>query len=79
MVMRGHFDGRNVVIDGEVPKDLAVNARVTIVVEQDQPAAAAAEEPTVLQRIALLAVSANLPPDLSAQHDHYLYGTPKRK
>jgi hypothetical protein len=35
-------------------------------------------EPSLFDRLGDLAgKAANLPPDASAQHDHYLYGAPK--
>ena len=39
---------------------------------------AEAPEPSLFDRLGDLAGKAeNLPPDASAQHDHYLYGAPK--
>ena len=39
---------------------------------------AEAMEPSLFDRLGDLAgKAANLPPDASAQHDHYLYGAPK--
>jgi len=36
-------------------------------------------EPTLFERIGHLAGKAkHLPPDAAEQHDHYLYGTPKK-
>ncbi len=72
-----------VVYDGEVfrpvePVDLPPNTRgrVTIADEtEEQPRGA---PPRSVQRILERARALDLPPDLAAQHDHYLYGTPKR-
>lgn len=36
--------------------------------------------PTLGERLAsFIGVAKDLPPDLAENHDHYLYGTPKRK
>jgi hypothetical protein len=36
--------------------------------------------PTLLERYRhIVGIVEDLPPDLSENHDHYLYGTPKRK
>ena len=36
--------------------------------------------PTLAERLAtFIGVAKDLPPDLAENHDHYLYGTPKRK
>ncbi|MFO0851906.1 MAG: antitoxin family protein [Gemmataceae bacterium] len=66
-----HFDGK-VLIPAE-PLDLPVGRRLRVKVEVDDAPAP--------QFAALLGFAAGLPdapPDLAAQHDHYLYGTPKR-
>jgi predicted DNA-binding antitoxin AbrB/MazE fold protein len=72
-----------VVYDGEVfrpvePVDLSPNTRgrVTIADETEEPMHGA--PPRSVQRILERARALELPPDLAAQHDHYLYGTPKR-
>jgi hypothetical protein len=35
-------------------------------------------KPTLLSLLKLVATAKDLPADFSAQHDHYLHGTPKR-
>jgi hypothetical protein len=55
------------------PVSLPEGARVRIEVLTDE-----APEPSLFDRLGDLAGKAvNLPPDASAQHDHYLYGAPK--
>jgi len=55
------------------PANLPEGARVRVEV-----LAAEAPEPSLFDRLGDLAGKAvNLPPDASAQHDHYLYGAPK--
>jgi predicted DNA-binding antitoxin AbrB/MazE fold protein len=76
--LKAHYDGR--VLVPEQPVDLPVGRRLEI-----QVAAAPDERP---QRPGLLKDLAELartlpgnpagPTDGAAQHDHYLYGTPKR-
>ncbi|MGE0542750.1 MAG: antitoxin family protein [Dehalococcoidia bacterium] len=72
-----------VVFDGEVlrpeePIDLAPHTRYRISIEEpaleEQPAPA----PGVFDDLLELAQELDLPPDLSAQMDHYLHGAPKR-
>jgi hypothetical protein len=70
------------------PLPLAEREKVRVTVEQ-QPAAPQSTPPTdgltLSQRIAAMAEALptgaidNLPDDLAAEHDHYLYGTPKRR
>ena len=72
----------HVVFDGEVlrpdePLDLVPNGRYRVIVESvedEQPA----QEPGMLDDIVELVEDLDLPPDFAQQHDHYLYGTPKR-
>jgi hypothetical protein len=66
-----HFDGRFIVPDEPVQLPVGQPLRVHIEVTEPSPARFAD----------LLRFASDLPdapPDLSAQHDHYLYGTPKR-
>lgn len=75
-----------VIYDGEVlrpetPLELRVNARyrVTIVptvVEEHE--ADSNKEGDLWDLLDELAGTIEMPPDWAAEHDHYLYGTPKR-
>ncbi len=72
-----HFDGKVIVPEQAVdlPRD-----RSFVVHEAIDGANAPAEDSprSALQWLAENAVDDELPSDLSAQHDQYLYGTPKR-
>lgn len=79
MTIKAKFDGR--VFVPEEPVNLPVGYELEIVV------AATAKEPrpqggSTLARLAKIVKqfpeNPDLPTDLAAQHDHYLYGTPKR-
>ena len=66
-----HFDGRAIIPDEPVEFPVGQRLRVQLEVE-DTSNARFAE---------LLSFAADLPDaptDLASQHDHYLYGTPKR-
>jgi hypothetical protein len=72
-----HYDGRVLVPDEAV--DLPLNRPLELtVMSLDKPSKA----PAALDRLAALAqkfpIRAAKLGDLAAQHDHYLYGTPKR-
>ena len=72
------FDGRVIVPEQAV--DLPRDRSFVVHVESFGGTDAAAEicfQPA-LEWLAANAVDDELPGDLSAQHDHYLYGTPKR-
>ena len=73
-----HFDGKVIVPDDAV--DLPRDRPFVVHVETPGNADPAAESAPVhaLRWLAENAVDDDLPSDLSAQHDHYLYGTPKR-
>jgi hypothetical protein len=65
-----HFDGRFIVPDEPVELPVGQPLRIQVEVVAAAPRFAA-----------LLDFASDLPDapaDLSAQHDHYLYGTPKR-
>ena len=73
-----HFDGKVIVPEHAV--DLPRDRPFVVHVETSGSADLAGEKPPVhaLQWLAENAVDDDLPNDLAAQHDHYLYGTPKR-
>jgi hypothetical protein len=68
------FDGE--VLRPEEPLDLEPNRRYAVTIAE--PAEDGERKPGVLDNILDLAADFDLPSDLAAQHDHYLYGTPKR-
>jgi hypothetical protein len=73
-----HFDGKVIVPEHAV--DLPLDRPFVVHVETSVSGELAAQKPPVhaLQWLAENALDNDLPSDLSAQHDHYLYGTPKR-
>lgn len=67
------YDGE--VLRPESPLDLQVNARYHLTIapmEQEETGQ------TVWDVLDELAGTVEAPPDWAAEHDHYLYGTPKR-
>jgi predicted DNA-binding antitoxin AbrB/MazE fold protein len=64
------------------PVELPENCQVALVVQKTPQVEPRANEAAPLSKLAALAgehpENPNLPADLAAQHDHYLYGTPKR-
>ncbi len=78
IALKAHFDGKVIVPDE--PVELPTNEPLTVHVEltttnQNQHQ----EEGSVLKWLVDNAVEDSLPPDLAHQHDHYLYGTPKKE
>ena len=75
-VLKAHFDGK--VLIPEEPVDLPTDRVLEVHVEAVEPA----QKPKgTLQRLAELAQKHAVtggPSDGAAQHDHYLYGAPKR-
>lgn len=77
MRYRGKIKGGVVVLEGGV--SLPEGADVSVEPIISQATIAAAEPPVIWEKLLKLAGSAaRLPKDAAAQHDHYLYGTPKR-
>lgn len=74
MVIEGHFDGKQVVLDAPVPGDVPANTRVRIIFEEP----ATKSGPSSLAKLAELATAGGLPPDFSEQHEHYVKGSPRR-
>ncbi|HOA73294.1 MAG TPA: hypothetical protein PL151_12625 [Phycisphaerae bacterium] len=70
MVIRGHFDGENIVLDEPIPEEVQPNTPVEVSFQ--------APKPTVFDELVKLARPCELPPDFAAQHEHYVKGGPRR-
>ncbi len=71
VVLNGHFDGRQVVLDSPVPANIAANTPVQVIFDGASGSSALAE-------IAKLARPGGLPRDFARQHEHYVKGAPRR-
>lgn len=80
ITVKAHFDGRVFVPEG--PVDLPPGYAVEIPVSSPpaSPAEPSSKPPLVelMEMLDKLPANPDWPPDGAAQHDHYLYGTPKR-
>jgi len=79
MTVRGHMQDGVVVLDGpvEIPEGTEVEVRPVPSVEQ---VGQDDEGPSLLEQFGDLVGSVEgLPPDAAENHDHYLYGVPKRR
>ena len=72
--IKAHFDGKVLVPDE--PVDLPVNQPLKIMVEPVGAQAKTLAE--LVKKLDALPDNPDTPTDLAAQHDHYLYGMPKR-
>jgi hypothetical protein len=79
MVYRGHIEKGVVVLDDPVvlPDGLAVNIEPSPTGQQ-QPATNQSGETLGQKLLKHAGKAVGLPSDLAENHDHYLYGTPKR-
>ena len=66
-----HFDGKAIIPDE--PVQLPVGQRLRVCIEFSE-----GESPRFADLLDLAADLPDAPSDLAAQHDHYLYGSPKR-
>ena len=74
LTIRVVFDGE--VLRPEEPLDLQPNRRYAVTITEAGEDVAPA--PGILDDLLDLAADFELPSDFAEQHDHYLYGTPKR-
>ena len=77
VAVKAHFDGKVIVPDEPVdlPKDQPLIVQVRLA-----PVSRRSKKLSALDWLADNAVADDsLPTDLSYQHDHYLYGTPKKQ
>jgi hypothetical protein len=79
MVYRGHVKNGVVVLDE--PCSLPDGAEVQVNVIPPQPAGQPGQGiPSLYEQLRpFIGAAKGLPPDLSINHDHYLYGAPKRQ
>jgi hypothetical protein len=79
MTYRGHVKGGQITLDEPVllPEGIAVN--IEVVEKQFPPLDDVSSEPTIWDELLKLAGTVEgLPSDMAKNHDHYLYGTPKK-
>ena len=75
-ILKAHFDGRVLVPDE--PVDLPLNCALEVQVKPLDSAASTSQPLRKLAEVARQFPVTGGPPDGAAQHDHYLYGLPKR-
>jgi hypothetical protein len=79
MIYHGHVINGVVVLDGSVTLPEGLNVKIEPV-ESGKDASGEKEIPTLYERLEpLIGKAEGLPPDMSVNHDHYLYGLPKRQ
>ena len=83
-IVSAHFDGKVIVPDEPVELPVGTPLRISVELQDaGQPAekaveAGAGNAPRFAAFLELAADLPDAPPDLAVQHDHYLYGSPKR-
>ena len=79
MTYRGHVKNGVVVLDqsAELPEGMPVE--VTPLGRSNVAASQAEAMPTLYERLKDVIGTVEGPPDLADNHDHYLYGVPKKK
>ena len=79
MVYRGRVCNGRIEVDRDVPLPEGADVEVTIS-EEPSPSNEDANIPTLYEQLKdIIGSVPDLPEDLSANHDHYLYGVPKRR
>ena len=76
MTINAHFDGKVIVPDQ--PLDLPANQPLIVQIEPASAPGEPGEEPPLAWLAANAVESDTLPADLADQHDHYLYGSPRK-
>jgi hypothetical protein len=79
MTYRAKMQDGKVVFEGGIKPADGVELRVDIVDSAAEPALPSPDGTTLGQRLMQFSgIVKDLPPDAALNHDHYLYGTPKR-
>lgn len=79
MTYRGHVENGQVVLDEPAALPDGTTVDVTPVEERPAPADTAEAMPTLAERLKDVIGTVDGPPDLAKNHDHYLYGVPKKQ
>jgi hypothetical protein len=82
MTLLGHIHNGVIVLDQDVllPEGAAVEVQIVVPqLAKTQPDASDAEIPTLAERLKDFIGILDLPEDAARNHDHYLYGTPKKQ
>lgn len=78
MVFRGHVRNGRIELEGEV--QLPEGASVDVLVSERRGEEEGRTLPTLYEQLKdVIGTVPDLPEDLSVNHDHYLYGAPKRE
>jgi hypothetical protein len=82
MTLHGHVQNGIIILDGNVPLPEGAAVEVQIVLPKSVPPTASDSEteiPTLAERLKdFIGILEDLPEDAARNHDHYLYGTPKK-
>jgi len=74
MLLEGHVENGQIIFDE--PATLPEGAKVRV---ELLPTKSEAEIPTLYERLMpIIGIAQGLPEDAAMNHDHYLYGAPKR-
>jgi hypothetical protein len=73
-----HFDGKNLCPEEPVSLPQNVSLRVTVASEESTAPSSACGPLDVFERLAAKTGLVSGPVDWATEHDHYLYGVPKR-
>ena len=78
MTLSGHIENGVIVLDEQVPLPEGAAVRVQIMTPAQLPPAGK-ELPTLAETLQdFIGILEDLPEDAAENHDHYLYGTPKK-
>ncbi|MBI3195600.1 MAG: hypothetical protein HYZ34_14205 [Ignavibacteriae bacterium] len=75
-ILEAHFDGTSIVLDE--PFKITPNTKVKVLVDDKSNTERKSENMNRNKKVSFPKPIKTGIPDLSEQHDHYLYGTPKR-
>jgi hypothetical protein len=82
MTLHGHVQNGIIILDGNLPLPEGAAVEVQIMVptpDQSATNGSETEIPTLAERLKdFIGVLEDLPEDAARNHDHYLYGTPKK-
>ena len=74
MLLEGHVQNGQIVVDEPASLPEGAKVRIELVSSLTEPVI-----PTVYERLrSVIGIAEGLPEDAARNHDHYLYGTPKK-
>jgi hypothetical protein len=79
MTINGHVENGRIILDEPIPLAEGMKVRVELMSSETDQSCAAEQGPTLNDQLRpIIGIVDDLPSDFARNHDHYIYGLPKK-